>query len=135
VEPCASATPWSASRPDGVQDAADRGRQRPGVGAFLFLYLTVDPPGLDQVFGDEEFEPFPAGVVVVLVSLAGFVGLAMWSWLRWIGIGITVLGLVFWVPFVLNTTRSGPAPAFVVLYGIAAVALGVSLWLEPGRTR
>ena len=101
----------------------------------LFLWLTFFPSGLDQIFGDEEFEPIPAGAVFLVMTLAGAYGIASWSAWRWLGIAITLLGLVFWIPFVLNTTPSGPSPAFVLLYAIAAVALGFSLWQEPSRIR
>jgi hypothetical protein len=101
----------------------------------LFLYLTFAPSGLGGIFGDDEFEPFPAGAVVLLLTLVGAYGLASWSAWRWLGIAITLLGLAFWIPFVVNTSPSGPSPAFVVLHAIAAVTLGFSLWQEPSRIR
>jgi hypothetical protein len=101
----------------------------------LFLYLTFAPSGLGGIFGDDEFEPFPAGAVFLVMTFVGAYGVATWSAWRWLGIAITLLGLVFWVPFVLNTTPLGPSPAFVALYAMAAVALGFNLWREPSRIR
>ena len=97
--------------------------------SLVFLWLTFSPSGLDQTFGEDEFGPL-SGFALVGLTIVASVGILRWSRLRWLGIAFALVGILFWVPYVLNTAPAGPSPLLAGLYIISAVFLLISVVLH-----